>query len=128
MVTERRHTFVFVRTARSISVLAAFASIVPRQVSGSAARILALLVERYPVTLRQVALALRLRPDVVEREARKLAAQRLVVLEPLGEETYIALSGEGATLQGLPAKEVERLRARRPAPAKPADVDDPAFG
>ena len=99
-----------------------------RQVSGNAARILALLVERYPVTLRQVALALRIRPDVLEREARKLAAQRLVILEPLGEEVYIALSGEGATLQGLPAKDVERLRARKPAPARARDESDPAFG
>lgn len=99
-----------------------------RQVSGNAARILALLVERYPATLRQVALALRLRPDVLDREARKLAAQGLVVLEPLGEEVYVALSGEGATLQGLPAKDVERLRARKPAPARPRDPDDPAFG
>ena len=99
-----------------------------RQVSGNAARILALLVERYPVTLRQVALALRIRPDVLEREARKLATQGLVILEPLGEEVYVSLSGEGATLQGLPAKDVERLRARRPAPPKPRDERDPAFG
>lgn len=99
-----------------------------RQVSGNAARILALLVERYPVTLRQAAIALRLRPDVLEREARRLASQGLVVLEPLGEETYVALSGEGATLQGLPAKDVERLRARKPAPPRPPDPHDPAFG
>lgn len=96
--------------------------------SGASARILALLVERYPATLRQVALALRLRADVVEREARKLAAQGLVVLEPLGEEVYVALSGEGATLQGLPPKEVERLRSRKPAPPRPRDEADPAFG
>lgn len=99
-----------------------------RQVNGNAARILALLVERYPVTLRQVALALRLRPDVLEREARKLATQGLVVLEPLGDEVYVALSGAGATLQGLPPKDVERLRARRPTPPRPRDEQDPAFG
>lgn len=80
------------------------------------------------MTLRQVALALRLRPDVLEREARRLASQGLVVLEPLGEEVYVALSGAGATLQGLPPKEVERLRARKPAPPKPRDDQDPAFG
>ena len=99
-----------------------------KQVSGSAARILALLVERYPVTLKQVALALKLRPDVVEREARKLASQGLVVLEPLGSETYVALSGAGASLQGLSPKDAERLNARRAAPAKPRDEQDPAFG
>ena len=100
----------------------------PKQVAGNAARILALLVERYPVTLAQVALALRLRADVVERETRKMSAQGLVVLEPLGEETYVALSGAGASLAGLPPKEAERLRGRRPAPPKPRDEHDPAFG
>jgi hypothetical protein len=92
-----------------------------------ASRILLLLAERWPITLRQVAVALRLRADVVEREAKKLASQKLVVLEPLGDETYAALSGAGAVHVGMPAKEIERMRARRPAPAKPRDDADPAF-
>lgn len=99
-----------------------------KQVTGNAARIVSLLLDRYPVTLAQVALALRLRPDVVEREARRLASQGLVVTEPLGDDVYVALSGAGATLAGLPAKEAERLRARRAAPAEPRDPHDPAFG
>lgn len=92
-----------------------------------AARLLMLLGERHPLTLHQARLALGLRPDVVEREARRLAAQGLVVLEPLGDETYVALSGEGWTWLGLPAKEVERLKARRLPPPRPRDPDDPAF-
>ncbi|HEX2021230.1 MAG TPA: hypothetical protein VHH36_00840, partial [Candidatus Thermoplasmatota archaeon] len=96
--------------------------------SSAAGRLLLLLVERYPVTLRQAALALGMRQDVVEREARRLAARGLVALEPLGEETYAALTGEGVTLLGLPAKERERLRARRPRPPPPRDESDPAFG
>ena len=79
------------------------------------------------MTLAQVALALGTRRDVVEREARRLAAQGLVVLEPLGEETYATLSGEGISFLGLPAKEAERLRSRRLPPAKPRDEHDPAF-
>lgn len=75
----------------------------------------------------QVALALGLRRDVVEREARKLAAQRLVVLEPLGDDVYIALSGEGASLAGLSAKDAERLKGRKAAPARPRDESDPGF-
>lgn len=93
-----------------------------------ASRLLMLLTERYPVTLAQAALALGARRDVVEREARKLTSQGLVVLEPLGEDVYAALSGEGVTLLGLPAKDAERLRNRRPAPPKPRDEQDPAFG
>lgn len=92
------------------------------------ARILMLLGERYPVTLAQVALALGLRPDAAKRECARLAAQGLVVQERLGEETYVALTGEGITFLGLPAKEAERLRARRLPPAKPKDEHDPAFG
>lgn len=92
-----------------------------------AARLLLVLAERYPVTLAQAALALGARRDVVEREARKLAAQGVVVLEPLGDETYATLSGEGISLLGLPAKDAERLRARRPPAANPRDEHDPAF-
>lgn len=97
-----------------------------RDVAGAGARILALLAKRHPITLAQVALALRLRHDVVVREARRLAACGLVVLEPLGEEVYVALSGAAARLRGLPAKEAARL-AERPPPAPPRDEDDPAF-
>ena len=92
-----------------------------------AARLLMVLAERHPVTLAQVALALGARRDVVEREARKLATRGLVVLEPLGEETYATLSGEGISFLGLPAKEAERLRARRLPPPPPRDDHDPAF-
>lgn len=101
---------------------------VARQVTGTAARLLALAVERWPLTLRQAALALQLRRDVVERDAKRLATQRLVVLEPLGEDIYVALSGEGVTLLGLPPKEAERLRGRKAAPTNSRDETDPAFG
>lgn len=72
-------------------------------------RILRLLAERWPVTTDDLATALRLRPDVVRREVRKLVAQGKVTVEPLGERTYVALRGKVA----LPPK---------PPP------DDPAFG
>jgi hypothetical protein len=100
------------------------------QVKGGslASRILVLLVERWPITTRQVALALATREDQVEREVRRLAAQGLVVVEPLGEEAYVALSGAGVTHLGLPAKEAEKLRSRKPVPPRPRDDADPAFG
>lgn len=99
------------------------------RVAGSSlgARILVVLQERHPVTLRQVALALATREDAVAREAKRLATRGLVVLEPLGDEVYVALSGAGVTLLGLPAREAERLRARRPGPPPPRDEHDPAF-
>lgn len=91
-------------------------------------RILLLLSERYPITLAQVALALGLRGDVVKREARKLGAQGLVTLEPLGDEVFVALTGQGFQFLGLSSKDREKLRARRPPPPKPRDDADPAFG
>lgn len=99
-----------------------------REVKGVQARILALLVERWPVTAAQVSLALRLRPDAVDLELRRLSTHGLVVLEPLGDDVYVALSGEGVKLLGLPPKEAERLRARRAAPTPARDEHDPAFG
>lgn len=100
------------------------------QVKGGslASRILLLLGERWPITTKQVALALATRQDQVERETRRLAAQGLVVMEQLGDSTYVALSGAGATHVGLPAKEIAKLRERRPAPPRPRDDHDPAFG
>lgn len=100
-----------------------------RHVAGgsAASRILLLLSQRHPVTVAQTAVALGMRRDVVERECKRLAAQGLVVLEPLGDEVYVALSGAGATHVGLSSKELERLRASRPPPPKPRDPHDPAF-
>ena len=90
-------------------------------------RILLLLSERYPVTLRQIAVALGVRSDVVQREAKRLAAQGLVTLEPLGDDVFAALTGQGFTLLGLPAKEREKMRDRKLPPPKPRDEHDPAF-
>lgn len=106
------------------------ASAMARQVGGDTigGRILLLCGERYPLTLAQVALALGLRRDVVQREARKLRAQGLVTLEPLGGDVFIALTGEGITFVGLSAADAERLRARRPPPPSARDEHDPAFG
>jgi DNA-binding transcriptional ArsR family regulator len=92
------------------------------------ARILLLLGERYPITVPEVALALRAREDVVRREVRKLQMGGMVSVEQLGEKEYVALTGEGITYLGLPAKEAQRLRERRLPPAKPRDEHDPAFG
>ncbi len=92
------------------------------------ARILLLLGERYPIHLRDVALALGARPDVIAREARKLQALSLVTLEPLGDETFITLTGSGITYLGLSPKDAARLRARKLPPSQPRDDHDPAFG
>ena len=85
---------------------------VPRESADAlGARILRLLSERYPCTVRDIVVALRVREDSVRREVGKLAAAGRVVTEDLDGATYVALSG-----------------LRKGAPARPPDRDDPAFG
>lgn len=93
-----------------------------------ASRILLLLGERYPVTLKEVALGLGLRESATRLELKKLQAQGLVILEDLDGNVFVALSGEGFTYLGLSAKDAARLKARRAPAAKPRDDSDPAFG
>jgi DNA-binding transcriptional ArsR family regulator len=102
---------------------------VGRPVAGGSigARILLLLGERYPCTVRDLVLALRVREDTVRRELGKLGAAGLVVQEDLDGTTYATLTGAGITYLGLSPKDAARLRARKPPPPKARDENDPAF-
>ena len=103
--------------------------VVARTVPGGSvgARILLLLGERYPATVRDVALGLGMREDTVRRELAKLATAGLVVTEDLDGVTYATLTGAGVTYLGLSAKDSKRLRDRKPPPPRPRDDADPAF-
>lgn len=94
---------------------------------GVGARILLLLGERYPATVRDVALGLGMREDTVRRELAKLATAGLVVTEDLDGVTYATLTGAGVTYLGLSAKDSKRLKDRKPPPPRPRDDADPAF-
>lgn len=96
-------------------------------VEGAAARILLLLGERYPATVRDVVLALGIREDTVRRELAKLSTAGLVVTEDLDGVTYATLTGAGITYLGLSSKDAKRLRERRLPPPPPRDEHDPAF-
>lgn len=102
---------------------------VTRRILGDSlgARILLLLGERYPCTVKDVVLALGVREATVRREIAKLATAGLVVAEDLDGTTYATLTGAGVTYVGLSPKDVARLQARRPPAAKPRDDHDPAF-
>jgi predicted ArsR family transcriptional regulator len=102
---------------------------VSRRISGDSlgARVLLLLGERYPCTVRDVLLALGVREDTVRRELGKLATAGLVVVEELDATTYATLTGAGITYVGLSAKDAARLRGRKLPPARPRDDHDPAF-
>jgi DNA-binding transcriptional ArsR family regulator len=102
---------------------------VAKKVDGSSlgGRVLLLLGERYPITMKEVALALGTREDSVRREVAKLASAGLVLTEDLDDKTYVTLTGAGITYVGLSPKDVARLRARKLPAAKPRDENDPAF-
>lgn len=102
---------------------------VARTVAGGSAgaRILLVLGERYPATLRDLSRALGLREDTVRREVAKLATAGLVLTEDLDGVTYATLTGAGVTYLGLGSKDAKRLKGRKLPPAKPRDEDDPAF-
>lgn len=93
-----------------------------------AERILALLAVRHPVTEKDVALALGIRPTAARFEVKRLQSRGLVVVEPVGKERYVALSGKAFSLVGKTSGETSRAReANRLPPAKARDEDDPAF-
>ncbi len=93
-----------------------------------AERILSLLAIRHPVKESEMPVMLGLRPNAVRFEVKRLMARGLVVVEPVGDERYVALSGKGFTLVGKTSGDAARAReASRLPPAKPRDDDDPAF-
>jgi hypothetical protein len=105
--------------------------VVPAEIkSGSPEdRVLRLLAERYPITLKQVTLMLRLRPDVARLTVKRLENRGLVVVEALPNgDTFLTLSGAGFRVIGLTPPDAARARkSGKLPPAKPRDEDDPAF-
>lgn len=54
-------------------------------------RIIALLKERYPVTVEELRDEIRVRPAAITRALRSLTVKGIIVLEPLSDKTYIRL-------------------------------------
>ena len=74
--------------------------------------VLRLLLRKYPVTDKDVARELGLKPDVVLRVLKAFASQGVVALEPLGDVTYIRLLRRDFRFVGRSVTQKKALKHR----------------
>jgi DNA-binding transcriptional ArsR family regulator len=91
-------------------------------------RILHLLLEMYPVTVRDLERELSLRDDVLERALKRLVARGIVEVEPLSDRTYVRLIRRDFSFSGLKPSQRRRVRHHGGKREKPKDYDGPMFG
>ena len=56
------------------------------------ARIIRILLDRYPVTLEEIMEELKLSQTMVEREINRLVSKGYIAMEPLPDKTYVRLA------------------------------------
>lgn len=91
-------------------------------------RIIHLLLEMYPVSVRDLERELGLRGDVLERSLKALVARGVIEVEPLPDRTYVRLLRRDFAFSGLKASQRRRVRHHGGANEKPKDYDGPMFG
>lgn len=93
-----------------------------------ASRILHLLLEMYPVTVRDLERELNMRGDVLERSLKGLVARGIVEVEPLPDRTYVRLLRRDFSFSGLKPSQRRRVRHHAGKSEKSKDYDGPMFG
>jgi len=88
-------------------------------------RIIRLLLEMYPVTLRDLERELSLRGDVLERSLKALVARGIVEVEPLPDRTYVRLLRRDFAFSGLKPSQRRRVRHHGGKSEKTKDYDGP---
>ena len=107
----------------------AFLAVVIQLVEGTVeSRIIRLLLELYPVTLRDMERELHLRDDVLERALKGLVARGIVEVEPLPDRTYVRLLRRDFAFSGLKPSQRRRVRHHGGKAGKAQDYDGPMFG
>ena len=91
-------------------------------------RIIRLLLEMYPVTLRDLERELRLHDDVLQRSLKALIARGIVEVEPLPDRTYVRLLRRDFAFSGLKPSQRRRVRHHGGKTEKTKDYDGPMFG
>jgi len=91
-------------------------------------KILRLLLEMYPVTVRDLERELNLRGDVIQRSLKALAARGVVEVEPLPDRTYVRLLRRDFSFSGLKPSQRRRVRHHGGKSEKLKDYDGPMFG
>ncbi len=92
------------------------------------ARIIHLLLEMYPVTLRDLERELKVRPTVLERTVKALALRNIVELEPLPDRTYVRLMRMDFSFVGRKESQRKRVKHRGKKGEPPKEYEGPMFG
>jgi len=103
--------------------------VVIQVVEGSVeSRIIRLLLEMYPVTLRDLERELRLHDDVLQRSLKALIARGIVEVEPLPDRTYVRLLRSDFSFVGRKESQRKRVKHHGRKPGTPKDYEGPMFG
>ena len=91
-------------------------------------RILHLLMEMYPATVRDVERELKVRPDRLDRALKGLALRGIVELDPLPGRTYVRLLRSDFSFVGRKESQRKRVKHHGRKPGTPKDYEGPMFG
>ena len=72
-------------------------------------RIITTVKERYPITLEELIDVLHERPSMVRHRVKVLAQRGILILEPLGDKTYIR-PGRGVGFVGINPKQKRAMK------------------
>ena len=90
------------------------------QVDSLQARIIAILKEWYPITVKELKDELALPSGVLERSLKGLMVKGVIALEPLSDKTYIRLLVPEIVVD-VDSRGRKKRKRGRPMPLKPAD-------
>lgn len=91
-------------------------------------KILHVLLEMYPVTVRDLERELNLRGDVLERTLKALSARGIIEVEPLPDRTFVRLLRRDFSFSGLKPSQRRRVRQHGAKAETPKDYEGPMFG
>jgi DNA-binding MarR family transcriptional regulator len=91
------------------------------------ARILHILLEAYPVTVKDIEWELKVGPARVQRTLKALASRGIIELEKLPDKTYVRLLRSDISFIGRKPSQRRRVK-HRGKKRKTDDYDGPMFG
>ena len=93
------------------------------------ARILRLLQEAYPITVKEIQRKLKIPPMKLERSLKSLAVQGFVQLRKLPGKTYVDLVSQNFRFTGRNPTQQKRLKHKKGMKGKKTEeYDGPMFG
>jgi len=92
------------------------------------ARIVRLLTEMYPCTVRDLERELHARSDLLDRALKGLATRGIVEIDALPGRTYVRLLRSDFSFVGRKVSQRKRVKHHGRKPEKPKDYEGPMFG